>query len=498
MASPIQPPVAPLPPRRRRRSFAGPLVLIILGLVFLLGNLHMISWMRLGTLFAHYWPLLLILWGVIKLVEYEQAQRDGVPVRGIGFGGVCLVIFIVFCGLMATQASRVQWEQFRNNINIDDSDLDNIFGETFNYDDHLEQDVPAAINTLRVNDDHGAVRVTPSDDNKITVAVRKKVGAESQSDADKYNAATKPAITSAGNVLTLDARTQAAGNHSIQTDLDISIPRKMALQITSRRGEVSVTGRDGQVEINNQHGDVSVEDVTGNVNLNIERSSAKVEQITGDVHIDGRLNEVSVTDVKGSAQFDGEFQESVKLARITKSVAFKSSRTELEFSRIDGDLDLDSDDLHADQLTGPVHLTTRSKEIRLEDVSGDVRVQDEHGDIEVSMRSLGNVQIDSRNGDINLSVPDKAGFHLDAQTRDGEIQSDFPELKIDNSEHESKATGTVGNGSSHIVLNNEHDGIEIRKAAARPAAATPPTPPTPSKPARSLPPPKSKVEPTEN
>ena len=81
---------------------------------------------------------------------------------------------------------------------------------------------------MRVNDDHGAVRVSPSNDNKITVAVRKKVGAESQSDADKYNAATKPAITSAGNVLTLDAKTQAAGDHSIQTDLDISIPRKLA------------------------------------------------------------------------------------------------------------------------------------------------------------------------------------------------------------------------------------------------------------------------------
>jgi DUF4097 and DUF4098 domain-containing protein YvlB len=498
MASPTQPPVAPLPPRPRRRSFAGPLVLIILGLVFLLGNLHLISWMRMGTLFAHYWPLLLILWGIIKFVEYQQAQREGLPARGIGFGGVCLVIFIVVFGLMATQASRVHWEQFRDNINIDDSDLDNIFGETFNYDDHLEQAVPPTTTTLRVNNDHGAVRVTPSDDNKITVTVRKKVGADSQSDADKYNAGTKPLITSTGTLLTLDARTQAAGNHSLQSDLDISIPRKMALQITSRHGEVSVTGRDGQVEINNQHGEVSVEDVTGNVALTIERSSAKVEQITGDVHIDGRLNEVSVTDIKGSAQFDGEFQESVKLARITKTVAFKSSRTDLEFSRIDGDLDLDSDDLHADQITGPLHLTTRSKEIRLEDVSGDVRVQDEHGGIELSMRSLGNVQIDSRNGDINLSVPDKAGFHLDAQTRDGEIQSDFPELKIDNSEHEAKASGSVGNGSSHIVLNNEHDGIEIRKTSAKPAIATPPTPPAPPKPARSLPPPKSKVEPTEN
>ena len=206
--------------------------------------------------------------------------------------------------------------------------------------------------SLRVNDDHGAVRVSVADDKQITVVVRKRVGAESQNDADKYNQQTKPQITLAGNAMVLDAKSQA-GDHSVQSDLDISIPRKMELHITGRKGDVSVTGRDGDVEIAAQHGDVSVEDVNGNVKLNLEKSSAKVEQVTGDVHIDGRLNEVSVMDVKGSVQLDGEFEESVKLARITKNVAFKSSRTDMEFSRIDGELDLDSDDLHADKITGP-------------------------------------------------------------------------------------------------------------------------------------------------
>src|ERR1700683_1910274 len=320
MASPIQPPVPPRPPlpplspRHRRRSFAGPLVLIILGLVFLLGNMHLISWERLGTLFAHYWPLLLILWGVIKLVEYQQAQRDGVPVRGIGAGGIFLVIVIVVCGLLATQAQRFNWGEIRDNMNLDDSDLDNLFGETYNFDARLEQDIPPAATSLRVTDDHGAVRVTVADDNKITVTVRKRVGAESQSDADKYNSQTNPTITATGGQLSLDATTQASGDHAVQTDLDISIPRKLALQVVSRRGEVTVSGRDGDVDVNNQHGEVSVEDVKGNVKLTLEKSSAKVEQITGDVHIGGRLNEVSVTDVKGAAQFDGEFEEGVKLA----------------------------------------------------------------------------------------------------------------------------------------------------------------------------------------
>ena len=487
----------PLPPRRYRRSFAGPLVLIVLGIVFLLGNLHMLSWARLGTLFAHYWPALLILWGVVKVIEYQQAQREGVSARGIGAGGIFLVILIVVSGLIATQATRFNWGEIRDNMNIDDNDIENLFHDSYNFDDHLEQDLPASANSLRVNDDHGAVRVSVADDNKITVAVRKRVGAENQGDADKYNSETKPTITTVGGQLTLDAKTQGAGSHPVQTDLDIAIPRKMELHITSRRGDVSVTGRDADVEINSQHGDVSVEEVTGNLKLNLEKSSAKIEQITGDVHINGRLNEVAVTDVKGAAQLEGEFGESVKLSRITKNVNFKSSRTDLEFSRIDGDLELDSDDLHADQITGPVRLTTRSKQIRLEDVSGDVRLQNENGGVDVTMRSLGNVQIDNRSGDIALSLPEKAGFHLDAHTRDGQIESDFSELKVDSDDRQAKASGTVGNGASHIVLNNDHDSIEIHRYSAK-AMAPPAIPAVPAKPARSLPRPKEKVEPTDH
>jgi Putative adhesin len=503
MSSPIAPnpvpppafsPLPPLPPRRQR-SFAGPFVLIVLGVVFLLGTMHVLSIGRLAHLFAGYWPLLLIFWGVIKLIEHQRAQREGARSSGIGAGGVFLIVMIVVFGLIATQLERVNWSGLRDQINIDDSDFNGIFGQSYNFNDHLEQDFPASA-SLKIINTRGAVSVHASDDNKITVVVRKRVGADNQEDADKYDRETKPTITAIGGLLTLDAKVEGAGDHAVETDLDISLPRKVAVSITSRKGDVNLVGRDGTIDISAQHSDTSVEDVNGNVKVSQEKGSVKIEQVTGDVHVEGRVNEVSVADVKGAVQLDGEFQESVKLARITKSVTFKSSRTDMEFSRIEGSLDLDSDDLHAEQITGPLHLTTRSKNIRLEDVSGDVRLQNDNGTIEVGMRTLGNVQIDSRNGDIQLSVPDKAGFRLDARTREGEIQSDFPELKVSNDEHEAKASGSVGNASAHIVLNNEHDGIEIRKASSKPPV--PPEPPSPAKAGKALPAPKVKVEPTEN
>ena len=495
MSSPVYTPVPPAPPLppRRRRSFAGPLVLIVLGLVFLFGNMHMLSWARIGIWFAHYWPVLLILWGAVKMIEHYQAQREGVRASGIGAGGIFLVVMIVVCGLVATQIERVNWSGLRDEINIDDDDFSNLFGQAYNFDDHLEQDFPAGA-SLKIIDNHGAVSVHPSDDNKISIVVRKRVGADNQGDADNYNAQTKPTITAIGGLITLNAHVEGAGNHAIETDLDISLPRKAPVSIISRHGDVNVVDRDGSIDVAMQHGDTTVENVAGNVKVSQEKGSVKVEQITGDVHVEGRMNEVSVTDVKGAAQLDGEFQESVKLARIEKTVTFKSSRTDMEFSRIDGSLDLDSDELHAEEITGPLHLNTRSKNLQLENVSGDVRLQDDNGSIELVMRTLGNVQVDNRNGDVQVSLPDKAGFRLDAHTRDGEIQSDFAELKVTNDEHESKATGSLGNASAHIVLNNEHDNIEIRRVSPQPPKAPPP----PAKPAKALPAPKGKVEPTEN
>jgi Putative adhesin len=501
MSSPV------VTPRPRRRSLAGPVVLIIMGLVFLLVTMHQLSLGRLATLWAHYWPALLIVWGMIKLIEYQQAQRDGVPSRGIGAGGVMLVVVVVFFGLIATQASKFNWADLRDHMDIDDSgDFSNFLGETYTFNDQLQQDF-AAGSSLKVVDNHGAVSIHASDDNKITVVVHKRIGADNQGDADKYNSETKPVLTVIRGLVTLDARVEAAGDHSISTDLDISLPRKASVSIVSRRGDVNIVSREGAVDISAQRADTSVEEVTGNVKVSLEKSSAKIEQITGDVRVEGRLSEVSLVDIKGTAHLDGEFAESVKLARIAKTVTFKSSRTDMEFSKIDGELNLDSDDLHASQITGPLRLVTHSKDIRLDNVAGDVRLENANGGVELGMSSLGNVQIDNRQADIELTVPDKAGFRMDARTRDGEIQSDFGELNVTNSDREASASGSVGNASSHVVLNNEHGGIEIRKLSARATPAPAPEPPEPgepakagkaAKPAKALPPPKAKVEPSEN
>src|SRR5271168_3688189 len=237
------PPMPPMPPLRPRRSLAGPFVLIVLGIVCLLGTMRVVSLGHLAHMFANYWPALLILWGVIKLIEHQRAQREGTRAPGIGAGGVFLAIMIVVFGLIATQVDHVNWSGLRDQINIDDGDFPNFFGENYNFDDHLEQAFPAGA-SLKVIDTRGAVSIHAADDDKITISVRKRVGADSQEDADKYNKATKPTITTIGGLVTVDAVAEGSGDHSVETDLDISLPRKVAVTIASRRGDVNITGRE--------------------------------------------------------------------------------------------------------------------------------------------------------------------------------------------------------------------------------------------------------------
>jgi len=479
---------------RRRRSVAGPVVLIVMGIVFLMGTMGLLNWANLGRIYAHYWPVLIIIWGVVKLIEHQQAQREGGRGSGIGVGGVFLLVFVIVSGLIATQAVRFDWRGLHDQIGWDDSDFENWFGESFTYNDQLSQAFPAG-GTLHVVTDRGAVNVVPSNDNQIKVVIDKKVHADKQEDADKYNSSTKPQITVSDKVVTVNANTQGAGEHGVSTDMQIFIPRKAAVVISTKHGDVNINGREGNLDISAAHGDVTLEEINGNANLSLEHSSAKISNITGDVSVGGRVNDLTISDVKGQARLNGEFMESVRLSQIAKAVIFKSARTELEFAKLDGDLDLDSGDLRANSVFGPGHLTTRSKDITLDGVSGDLRLEDSNGAVQVTMRKLGNIQITNRNGDIQLSLPPQTGFNVEARARNGEIQSDFNELKIENTNDQAKADGSVGNGGSSIRLNNEHGTIEIHKGAIE--AATPAPPATP-KPPKAIPGPKTPPAESEN
>src|SRR5947209_20358817 len=95
--TPNMPPPAPQPPYqpRRRRSMAGPIVLITVGILGLMATMGVLSFHTLIFRFAHFWPVLLIVWGLVKIFEHYKNQQEGYETPGIGAGGVAFVIFLI-------------------------------------------------------------------------------------------------------------------------------------------------------------------------------------------------------------------------------------------------------------------------------------------------------------------------------------------------------------------------------------------------------------------
>src|SRR5689334_24136053 len=84
----------------RRRSFSGPLLLLLIGGLFLWRNLH--PEVPIFDIVARYWPFVLIAWGVLRLGEVLFWRKQGyVSFTG---GEVALVVIICIAGSGLWQA----------------------------------------------------------------------------------------------------------------------------------------------------------------------------------------------------------------------------------------------------------------------------------------------------------------------------------------------------------------------------------------------------------
>ncbi|MGA7463246.1 MAG: DUF4097 family beta strand repeat-containing protein [Candidatus Korobacteraceae bacterium] len=482
---PVAPPPPPVPPPYRyRRSIAGPIILIVIGGLFLAKNFGFRF--PIWHWFGHWWPLLLILWGIIVLIENMTAPRLGYRPRYLGAGGIVLLVLLVAIGVSAHYSSDVDWGGVRDQLQMDD-DFSSIFGNPYTFEDTMEQAFPANV-TLRIVCDHGALNITPSDNGVIRIVVHKKLYAQNQNDANKFNEGSKPQISSTGSSVVLNANTDGAGDHGVQTDMDISVPANTPLDIASKRGDITVNDRKAEVKISLQKGDVSLTAIASPVKISLEKGSIRASEIGGDVDLDGHVDSVNIDNVAGSVRLNGDFYEDIQLSKISKTVIFKTSRSDMEIASVPGDISISSDEVRGTELTGPSRVVTGSKNIHLEDVAGDLDVQSNNGDVEVttsgkqagkmivstqhgdvaltlaSKSTPDKVTVTTQHGDVTLTLPSAGGFQISAGTRKGDITSDFDAVKVNETNGESRATGTVGSGTSKLQVNTDTGDIKIGKS----------------------------------
>jgi DUF4097 and DUF4098 domain-containing protein YvlB len=468
----------------RRSSILGPLVLITVGIVFLAVQTGHLQGYRLWEWYARFWPFLLVGAGVVMLLEWaydQHVQSDPTQPqyrRRVGGGVFAVLVILAFTGVVLSGARTDGRSRLFNGLSINQDNWDEFMGDKHESDQILAQAFPAGA-ALVVNNPRGDVTISgTSDDNQIHVSAHKQVYTRSDSEADAKAQRLSPNINVGGNNVTVSV----PAIEGARADLTITLPATAATTVTANRGDVKITAIKAPVTITANHGDIELSAITGDITTRINNSGSNLSahSVTGSLTVEGHSHDTTISDINGPLTLRGEFFGDAHFERIRGPLKFHTSRTDFQLARLDGQIDISSSAaLSTSEAVGPLTLTTHSRNITLDRVAGDVSVTNRNGSVDVtSAPPLSNVTVENRNGSVSVTVPEQANFAYQFDATNGDIESDFPQVKS-NSEDSRKNTvnGTIGKGGPLLRVTTSQGDVSLKKASIMPLPPMPPMPP---------------------
>lgn len=459
----------------RRRSVVGPLLILLLGVVFLLAQTGHISWSWSLGWFGHWWPAVLIVAGLILLAEWALDQRHNAPgARALGGGVIFLLVLLVLAGLSSRAIENgTDWKNRAFGPGF--GNLDHLFGQRYDAYEDLSSAIPAGA-ALTIRNPHGDVTVTgSSSDGLVHVNVHKQAYGLRDTNADRKESELQPVFSSEGKDLVLAVASVEDG----QADLTITVPATTPVTVNADRGDVSVNQLHAAVSLSANHGDVDINGVQGDVQLSVNDDDATLtlQNITGSLSVQGHSGDIQVSDVSGAVRLQGEFFGDTHLEHVGGLVRFETNRTLFSAARLDDEFSVERDSLDADQMLGPVVLKTTDKNITLDRVQGDVDVTNSNGSVAVTNAPpLGVVEVHNQHGSVDVGLPASAGFALNAQTRNGDMENDFGLSTQDQSDTHS-LRGTVSGGGPTVTIQTTDGDVTVSKSSVAPLPALAPLPP---------------------
>jgi DUF4097 and DUF4098 domain-containing protein YvlB len=477
----------------RRGSIFWALTLIGVGAIFLYNNFN--PAIRPWHIIAKFWPILIIFWGLSKLVDYLQAQAhpETTPPPLFSASEVILLILILLMGSLVSKIVLHPWQQWPEAMGIQvDDDFANLLLDSYTYTETLTQPAkpPASLQAVIRR---GNVEIHGSDQANIEAVVTKTIRAPDQAAAKKIADELKVEIVEqAGQYLLKSNVDSLPGNgRNVRLDVTLRVPKNTATEITAERGDITVDGLTGDQNLTGRRGDVRVSNVEGLVRVHKSRGGISVRDVKGSVEVDGRGENVEVAGVSGTVAVNGEFSGSVQFRELAQSTRFTSSRTDMTVQKLTGRLNMELGSLDARGIEGPFEISTRQKDISLEDFQHTVRITDTNGDVLLRTQTPPRQPIDVnlRRGKIDLSLPAACNFQIDATSQRGEVQCDFaaPGLTVSKEGPSPSIKGTYGKGGPAIHLETTYGAVRLMRLGSHPTRtaipsipAAPPPPPAPS------------------
>src|SRR6266852_6358208 len=464
-------------PRRSSSLFPG-LLLLFVGLLLLLHNYRGLG---IVDVLWHWWPLILIFWGAVKLYERMAASRSGDPgAAKITAGEVFLVL-----GLLSLLGIVVAAEYFRENIPGHFRE----WGNSFDFDLEVAPKSVPADARITIRNARGNISVRPSDDAQIRISGKKKANAWNENDAQQVAERVGVEVVQNGDGYEIRPTGVSKGESRISLDLDVAVPKKASLTVRNEKGDITVADMAKPVNVTNGVGDIEIRGTAGDVGIDTRKSDIKVSDTKGNIKISGHGGEINVSGATGGLTIDGEFYGSIRVDKIAKGVRFISRRTDLTLSQLAGHMEAGPGNLEIFDAPGNLSVRTQD-DITLENAGGKVKVDNRRGNVDVRFSFLPkeDIEINNVSAGITLSLPESASFEIVADCHSGDIDSEFQadslKLTPGSGSKDAHLEGKYGTGRGpKIILKTSYGSISLRRTRSYiPAPPKPPrvkTPPPP-------------------
>jgi DUF4097 and DUF4098 domain-containing protein YvlB len=450
----------------KRGSLVLPLILIVIGGLFLLSNLN--PSIPVFEIASRYWPFLLIGWGVLRGAEivYTYLRGRPLPIAGLTGGEWFLAIFLILVGGGIWGFHRFSREFPMGRIHMRGLDM---FGEAFDYP--VSATVPAgSAKRILIENLRGNARIVAGDVQEVRVSGRATVRAFNEQEAKRiYDQIPLEVLNQDAQVLVRTNQERASNDARVSADLDITVPKTMMVECRGRYGDFDITGITGDVDVNSDNAGIRMQDIGGNVRVDLRRSDiVRAINVKGNLEIKGRGQDLELENIEGQATILATFTGDLQFKNIAKPLRYESSSSNFSVEKIPGHIHFSRGELTGNKVVGPMRVSSRTKDVRLSDFTNSLDIEVDRGDIELRPRQtpLPKMQIRTRNGDIDLALPEGAKLDLTATADHGEIDNDFSDaLKLDSEGRGARLRGSVGQGPS-VVLTSSRGRITVRKHVA--------------------------------
>ena len=386
--------------------------------------------------------------------------------RGSFSGGeVALIVLICIIGWGI-------WEGYRHGITWTASGID-MFGDAHDYPVSAKASAQG-MKRIVFDSPMGNIKVTGADTQDVEVNGHKSIRAFGRGDADHTNGNTPVEILPEGDHLVVRTNQERApDNQRISDDLEVTVPRSLAVEAHIRRGDFDISDIAGDVELAAGHGDARLARVGGNARLELDRSDLiRAVDVKGHVDIQGQGADLSLENIQGQVIISGGYTGSLEFKNLAQPLQFEGARnTELHVQAVPGQITMDMGQFTGNGLVGPVRLITRSRDIRMTGFTQSLALETERGDIELQP-SLPMPAIEARSGsgNIDLVVPDKAAFQIDATAERGDAVNDYgPPLEREVTGRTAVLRGKAGDGPL-VRLTATHGSVDVRKEGTPPSS----------------------------